>query len=361
MKKIVYLAVVVLTVYFNIMYTWPWGVNVLAAELVFPLICIALAFLIKMKIRVKLGISKDVAEQGEELPIQITVENRSFLPAMLEMVSYCQYAAEPDAKKRKIRVFVEGRKSAVVDSKMMAEYCGKLEFCVKKIKVYDCWGFFSVSGKRNDKQSIIVMPKPYPVNLTVSNRTKWFPIDGESYAKDRSGDDTAEIYEVREYRAGDRLQKVHWKLSAKEDSLYIKEFSYPLGAAVILMLEGGNERRKMQGNHFIEAVISVSLALLEQKCAHYIVWKAKNEQTIQRMLIQDDEEFYAFMLKLLEFTHDSLESDMEEHYRYEYKNETYSTLVKISTDLIMEINKQEPMDMTEQGVETFFETMEIIV
>ena len=53
-------------------------------------------------------------------------------------------------------------------------------------------------------------------------------MDGESYEKDRKGEDASEIYDVREYRAGDRMQKVHWKLSAREDTIYIKEFSYPL-------------------------------------------------------------------------------------------------------------------------------------
>lgn len=363
MKKIIYLAVVVLTVYLNIMYKWPFGVKVLATELIFPLICILMAFFMKMKIDVKLGMAKDVAEQGEELPIQMTVENRSAFPTMVKITVACQYAAEQKTQKNSFKVYVDGRKNVTVDSRIIAEYCGKLEFRVLKIKVYDCWGFFSASGKRWESQSFIVMPKPFPVNLTVSSKTKWFPIDGESYARDRGGDDSAEIYEVREYRAGDRMQKVHWKLSAKEDSLYIKEFSYPLGAAVILMLEGGKAggRNGASVNQFIESVVSVSLALLEQECAHYIVWRTKNDETIQKVLIQNEEEFYTFMLRLLEFTRDSLESEMEEYYRYEYKNETYSTIVKISTDLFMQINNQEPMDMMEQGGETFFEKTEIVV
>lgn len=216
-----------------------------------------------------------------------------------------------------------------------------------------------LSRKCRENQNIIVMPKPYPVNLTVTSRTKWFPIDGESYARDRSGDDSAEIYEVREYRAGDRLQKVHWKLSAKEDELYIKEFSYPLGAAVVVLLESG--KRAAKENLFAEAVLSVSMSLLEKECAHYVAWKKKQEEEIHRVLIKDEEDFYAFLLQLLEFEKDCIESDMEERYRHEYRNETYSTLLKISTDLFLQINKQECMDMMEHGLETFFETVEMIV
>lgn len=363
MKKIIYLGVVALTVYLSIMYEWKMGVNILSAEVVFPFICIGLAFLARRKVNVKLSVKKDVAEQKENLPIQISVENQSMFPIIAKIIVTYRYVADSKVQKISYPVRLDGKKSIILDSSLTGENCGKLQIGISRIKVFDMWGFFSFTRREKESQSILIMPKPYPVNLTVSSRTKWFPIDGESYARDRSGDDSAEIYEVREYRAGDRMQKVHWKLSAKEDDLYIKEFSYPLGAAVVLMLEEGKKTsgRQSAENLFIPSVISISRALLEQECAHYIVWREKKEEKIQRRLILDEEDFYVFLLELLEFEHGHLESDMEEYYRYEYRNETYSTMVKITSDLFLQINAQEPMDMLERGVETFFETMELVV
>lgn len=363
MKKIIYVIVIMLTVYLNVMYKWPAGLKVLAAELVFPVICLGFIICVKRKINAKILLQKDVAEQREELPVQIEVKNSSFFPAVIKVMFTYQYLAEKKVRKSSYTVSVNARKSVKVDVNLLAEYCGKIQFGVPKLKVFDCGGFFALTRKIQEKQSMVIMPKPYPVTLIVSNRTKWFPIDGESYAKDRSGDDSAEIYEVREYRAGDRMQKVHWKLSAKEDDLFIKEFSYPLGAAVVILLEDGNAgaKREAAGTQFIEAVISISMALVEKECAHYVVWKNKNEQNIQRVLIRNEEDFYAFLLDFVEFEKDCLESNMEEYYRYEYKNETYSTILNINTALYMKINKQEPMDMLEHGLETFFETVEIVV
>lgn len=363
MKKGLYPAVILVTGYLNMMYKWPAGDGVLAAELVFPIICMVIVCLVKRRICAEIVLQKDVAEQKEVLPVQIRVKNTSFFPATVKMVLRYRYLADKTVKKTCYRVYVAGGGQVVRDSSLIAEYCGKLEIGIRKIKVYDCWGFFSLSRKCKETQSIVVMPKPYPVNLTVSNTTKWFPIDGESYARDRSGDDSAEIYEVREYRAGDRLQKVHWKLSAKEDTLYIKEFSYPLGAAVALLMEGAGvgEHRKIAGNQFVEAVISISMALVEKECAHYVVWRLRREQMINRRLIRDEEDFYRFLSELLELDPDSLDPDVEEYYRYEYKNETYSTRIKISTGLMLKINKQECMDIQGQGIETFFETVELVV
>lgn len=155
------------------------------------------------------------------------------------------------------------------------------------------------------------------------------------------------------------MQKVHWKLSAKEENLYIKEFSYPLGAAVILMLEEGTREESME--QFMEAVVSVSTALIQGECPHYIIWQKKDTKMLRRMLIRGEEDFHRFLTELLQFEKGCLEKNTEEYYRHEYRSDTYSTLVKIRTDLTLQVNQEESMDMKHPGPEQFFEQAEIVV
>ena len=206
------------------------------------------------------------------------------------------------------------------------------------------------------------MPKPCPINLIVSHKTKWFPIESEEYADDRSGDDNTEIYEIREYRNGDRMQKVHWKVSAKQDDLYIKEYSYPLGAGVLILLEGTKSERGRKQNipQFLQGVISLSMAMVDKKCPHYIAWQKKDEQFIQRRLIKDEESFYQFLPEFLQIEADALETDMKERYRCRYRNAVYSTEIAFTNTLELRINQQETLPIN-QGIEQFFETTEIIV
>lgn len=103
MKKIIYVIVIVLTVYLNVMYDWPAGLKVLAAELVFPLICFAFVICVKRKINAKIMLQKDVAEQREEFPVQIEVQNRSFFPAAVKVMFTYQYLAEKKIRKTAIR------------------------------------------------------------------------------------------------------------------------------------------------------------------------------------------------------------------------------------------------------------------
>ena len=45
----------------------------------------------------------------------------------------------------------------------------------------------------------------------------------ESEESQAKGNDFAEITDVREYRPGDRIKDIHWKLSAKKETLMVKE------------------------------------------------------------------------------------------------------------------------------------------
>ena len=74
------------------------------------------------------------------------------------------------------------------DSKILWE----VEIQMRKIVCYDALGILGITKRPKEKLFATVMPKVYPVNLIVSNRTKWFPVDGESYAQDRGGEDSAE-------------------------------------------------------------------------------------------------------------------------------------------------------------------------
>ena len=359
MKKLIYVVFMIATIYLGIMYKWEESIWLLSAEIVFPFLCLGMAWIAARQMEWSITLQKDTVEQGEGIPLKVRSWNKGRIPSVLQIICSYRYISGSERKSVRTNVYVPAKKREQVEMNIPAKYCGKIRVSVSSVRIFDCWGLFSIGKKNKKDYEITIMPKPFPVNMVVSNRTRWFPVDGESYAQDRGGDDTAEIYEVREYRAGDRMQKVHWKLSAKEDDLYIKEFGYPLGAAVILMLEEGIKEESME--QFMEAVVSISTALIQEECPHYMIWKKKNEKELRRVLIRGEEEFHGFLLELLQFEKGCLEKDIEEYYRYEYKNDTYSTLMKIRTDLTLQVNQDENINMKKTGLEQFFEHTEIVV
>ena len=97
---------------------------------------------------------------------------------------------------------------------------GILKLRYGKLRVYDLSGLFFRSLPRPADRDILLLPRP--------ERPVPFPKlpDGETAGKrlrPKHGGGFAEEHDIREYRAGDPLNAVHWKLSAKLDELLIRE------------------------------------------------------------------------------------------------------------------------------------------
>lgn len=362
MKKIVYFILIGTTVYLNILYDWKEGALVLSAEIVFLLCCLLESCFVRFRTKAGISVKREIVEQGEDVPISVQIWNKSPFPTEVRIKVLVGYAGETKKKKQTWKLYVGGKKEENITQNISARKCGKMEIALGKITVSDWWGGFSFRKKMREQEKILVMPKPCPVNLVVSHKTKWFPIESEAYAQDKSGDDNTEIYEIREYRNGDRIQKVHWKVSAKQDDLYVKEYSYPEGAGVLLLLEGEKSEKAVGEKTplFLQGLASLSMAMLEKKCPHHIAWQKKGEPFIRRILVKDEESFYQCIPELLEIRTDFLEGDMEERYRYQYKNAIYSSKIIFTNTLALQVNQQEKLQIG-QGLEAFFETTEIIV
>lgn len=117
-------------------------------------------------------------------------------------------------------------------------HCGGLLAETERVRVYDYLGLFSFRVRRTGKQTILIRPKPLPIpELTVPRQQKvqrWVP---------RRGGGFSENHEHRPYRPGDKLNQLHWKLSAKVGSLILREPMEPVrgSAALCISISGTPE------------------------------------------------------------------------------------------------------------------------
>ena len=114
------------------------------------------------------------------------------------------------------------------------EHCGVYEYHVYQEYYYDLLQVLFYKRKQDIHKTIIVLPidnqtsKTLPTGKLV-NDTKII-----QYTK---GDDTSEIFELRNYREGDLLKHIHWKASMKQQEMLVKVGSEALGDAILIMYE----------------------------------------------------------------------------------------------------------------------------
>jgi len=65
--------------------------------------------------------------------------------------------------------------------------------------------------------------------------------ENDGLLQNRKGTDYSEIFDLRDYRSGDDVRAIHWKLSGKLDRLVVKEASDPTRYQVVLMPDLGRE------------------------------------------------------------------------------------------------------------------------
>lgn len=336
-RKIVYLLILSVTTYLEIMYDTSWMQTLLAFELTLAAVMFPLSIHFRRSIRVFLKTGVVFAGKGEEIPVEIHVENKSFLPVCgVRVVVEYENMSAGRTEHRIVREHVAGKGYIVIRVNARSEYSGCVRFCINKVRVGDYLHLFSWPARRTNRSlpysevKVDVLPDMVHIPVEVTARTRNFLADSSEYETDRGGDDPSEVFQIREYRGGDRIRQIHWKMSARTDQLMVKEYSMPKGCKVLLLLDPAKPcENSVQADLFYEMAASVSISLLEAGCAHCAAWRDSDEGNIVKRSIQREEDVYE-MLSLLMAVHTcEQENDLESAYWFAYPQDVYSTVVSV--------------------------------
>lgn len=214
---------------------------------------------------------------------------------------------------------------------------GMWKVSCRKIYVYDMLGWGRMSRRCKETGCVMILPACHQIAIKAGIRIKWFLSDGEQFDPNVSGDDAAEIFKLREYRNGDRQNYVHWKLSARNDTLIVKERSMPVGCNVVFFLDRNLPKMKAQQNRcFWEVVYTIADELLAQECFYYLVWYDKKNLELIRFKVMSEEDLYAFWGKIDFHQMGSCEWDRE--YQRTYKGEMYAADIRLDSKLELYCN-----------------------
>ena len=106
------------------------------------------------------------------------------------------------------------------------------------------------------------------------------------------------FFDIRPFRSGDRLRKIHWKLSSKLDELMVKEFSLPTDSSVLLLIElMAPDVAALDA--VVETLASFSQFLLENEINHHVEWYHAEHQLFQENTIETDEDLAVLLNTVL--------------------------------------------------------------
>ena len=141
--------------------------------------------------------------------------------------------------------------------------CGALQIRIRNWYCSDLIGILTLKKKDPDPAVCIVLPLPLQPDSAVSAET---PPDVQPRMKPKYGGGFAEDHELRQYRPGDMMNSVHWKISSKMDELIVREALVPENDKIYVILQkGGKDGRGLQSLYWL------SQQLNQHQIPHQIV------------------------------------------------------------------------------------------
>ena len=241
------------------------------------------------------------AQKGETVEALLTVENGSVLTCAAVCLRVgCRNLLTGEQGERRLRFSVAGKQKRSAAAAFSVQRCGKLEFSLRDLRVYDLFGLYGRKISCDARAYSLVLPELYPVQLSFSDRSS-VELDSDEYSMHHPGDDPSETFALREYVPGDRVRSIHWKLTEKTGEVIVRQLGLPVNHSILLLMDNSvsapcaPEDCEALG----ELTASVSAALCSAGFAHQIAWFDREEDCIATAQAESDDTLTQALAELL--------------------------------------------------------------
>lgn len=256
------------------MYLWDFALVLLITIIVIPIVMFISTYITKKLIDIDFSVKEDTVIKNEEFPVRLRIINRSIFPIgkAEAFIEYCNIFSN-EINTFNLLLPIQARNTQSVSFQLNSKYCGIIGIRCEYISIYDPLRLFEFKIGKNIHQEIAIMPECHEINGQICSADKENE-ESSVFSEFRAGDDPSEIFDLRDYHQGDKLNRIHWKLSSKKDEFIVKDYSLPVDVPCKIFLDL-NVKSKYTLPVFdtlIETLISVSQFMLENERLHSVVY-----------------------------------------------------------------------------------------
>ncbi len=242
---------------------------ILALLIMFPLISMLITVIAMCGVTSELMIKNSAIQKDEAFPIQLKIYNKYFF--LLCRVRLKLTIRNELLQQEQTMTFIVTANHSIqtIEQSISSQYCGMLSCSIAELRIYDALGLFSFCKNIESRYFIVVLPSVYHPMAFSSVILQ--DIQNNITLKNIKGNDPSEIMDIREYRDGDRLARMHWKLSDKYDQLMVKDFGDPISNDLLMLFDlNGNSNEEISG--LLDVIYSISHFLLKNQIAYEMEW-----------------------------------------------------------------------------------------
>lgn len=254
------------------------------------------------KLHVRIHTPIAIIDRNSVIPVELILSNRSFLPAgQLRVRLQVLYPMRKKKQSFQLCSVVPGRKrgetreSVKLRFDLEPKYSGRVELSVRRASVMDLLGVLPLPLRRKygtDRSYVMVLPEKQEIPLELDSLVQQFSVNREADIRIAGEKNPPEIVWIREYQPGDALRNIHWKLTAKQDALMVREHISEQGCPLLFFID-----LRQISERYLQVFYSLGLELLGKKCSYYLVYYEPDTGELVRTMMSNEEDLYEYLLQ----------------------------------------------------------------
>lgn len=270
---------------FHIFYFGWYSWFVLVLALVLPWFSLVVSLPVMLRARLRLRVA-DRCVRGEKIFVTLKTVGSGFAACRVQLKICCALTGETTVVKRSLRD--SGGLRISVDT----AHCGVLRCNAEGSRVYDYLGLFGLPVRGNASGELVVCPTPEPPE-PLPDMTRFMA----RIHRPKPGGGFSEEHENREYRPGDSMRDIHWKLSAKTDSLVVREAQDPVRDRCLLTFD--LRRPGSELDSVMSQLLWLSQWLLAHDAEHQVLWLDPVDRAVTSAWVRSREELLPLLRRIL--------------------------------------------------------------
>lgn len=293
------------------------GLWLLAAALLIPLISVIYTAVFCRNIAAEITMSQ-VCRKDEAAEGTLTVSGRGMLPVFRANICISvRNILTGQEQQLTFTTALAGKHGRQIGFSLRNKLCGSVRITFSSVRVYDMFGIWRKDISSDLEYRLRVLPDVFQVypHIMPGLRSDCESIEYSAY---RPGNDLSEVFGIREYREGDSIRNIHWKLTGKCDDIMVKLPSLPVENSVMLMLETGLAEGEAHTPYVYDAMaeiyVTLSQTLADSGISHSIAWYGRREGSTFCCEIASEDDLNSVMDRILSAEHGEDSISAVDHY-----------------------------------------------
>lgn len=173
--------------------------------------------------------------------------------------------------------------------------CGCIRIRYDRIEITDLIGILRKKVKCQDEYDCYIMPELRKLELG-EKAAEHYNMESFKYSYYKPGNDSGDTFGIEEYRKGNSIKAIHWKLSAKTGKVMVRQYGLPVDSRIMVISEKQDRKKQLdpeKRSRITEYTLSLSYTLAALGLSHYLGWYDAASKEFKARLIENEDSLHS--------------------------------------------------------------------